>query len=204
MAGTANDKGLIASLVRTGDHAVLWTETKTTILPVPAGCTETYAAALNNTGMVAGTAALKNGNLHAVLWRGGGVIDLCLVPPDFYCVATGVNDLGQVIGCGGGRAYLLRDGKREDLKPLNHDYLDMVPRGINNQGQIVGEAGSLPFHTHAFLWQNGTTHDLNSLIPAEAGWVLQSAKAINSHRQIVGWGTHDGKKHAFLLIPASS
>jgi probable HAF family extracellular repeat protein len=46
--------------------------------------------------------------------------------------------------------------------------------------------------------------DLNSLIPADSGWNLQEAKAINDNGYIVGVGFNkDGQQHAFLLIPST-
>jgi probable HAF family extracellular repeat protein len=43
--------------------------------------------------------------------------------------------------------------------------------------------------------------DLNALIPANSGWELQGAVAINIAGQIVGVGTVNGQQHAFLLTP---
>ena len=45
--------------------------------------------------------------------------------------------------------------------------------------------------------------DLNALIPANSGWVLQSANAINSAGQITGDGLYKGQDQAFLLTPSS-
>jgi len=201
VAGTTNDSGMVSGAVFSGYRAVVWAGPNVTTLPLPLGFTETFALALNNTGLVVGTATGNNRH-HAILWRKGSVVDLDAgLPAGGYSEATGVNNLGQIIERGGGGAFLWQDGKRQPIEPLNRAYALTVPHGINDGGRIVGEAGYPPFHTHAFLWQNGTTHDLNSLISAEAGWVLQAARAINSHGQIVGWGTHRGKKHAFLLTP---
>jgi len=44
--------------------------------------------------------------------------------------------------------------------------------------------------------------DLNNMIPAGTGWVLQAGAAINDAGQIAGSGTLNGKSHAFLLTPA--
>jgi len=41
--------------------------------------------------------------------------------------------------------------------------------------------------------------DLNSLLPANSGWTLTQASAINNEGQIVGYGIHNGATHAFLL-----
>jgi probable HAF family extracellular repeat protein len=43
--------------------------------------------------------------------------------------------------------------------------------------------------------------DLNSLIPANSGWLLKQASAINDAGQIAGYGTIHGETHAFLLTP---
>jgi probable HAF family extracellular repeat protein len=43
--------------------------------------------------------------------------------------------------------------------------------------------------------------DLNNLIPANSGWLLQIANAINDQGQIVGQGTLNGQTEAFLLTP---
>ena len=53
---------------------------------------------------------------------------------------------------------------------------------------------------HAFLYNNGTMTDLNSLIPS--GWILEVANAINDNGQIVGQGINSqGQSDAFLLTP---
>jgi hypothetical protein len=41
--------------------------------------------------------------------------------------------------------------------------------------------------------------DLNSLLPAGSGWVLESADAINDAGQIVGYGSFNGVYESFLL-----
>ena len=53
----------------------------------------------------------------------------------------------------------------------------------------------------AFLWRNGEMTDLNTLIPAGTGWILESAAGISDGGQIVGYGTLSGKRRAFLLTP---
>jgi hypothetical protein len=41
--------------------------------------------------------------------------------------------------------------------------------------------------------------DLNDLVPANSGWVLEAAHAINDNGQIAGSGTLNGQTRAFLL-----
>jgi hypothetical protein len=53
---------------------------------------------------------------------------------------------------------------------------------------------------HGFLWTESTGWlDLNDLIPADSGWVIENVSAINNSGQITGQGYIDGEYHAFLL-----
>ena len=47
----------------------------------------------------------------------------------------------------------------------------------------------------------GEMTDLNTLIPAGTGWILESAAGISDGGQIVGYGILSGKRRAFLLTP---
>jgi autotransporter-associated beta strand protein/probable HAF family extracellular repeat protein len=84
----------------------------------------------------------------------------------------------------------------------------VYPKGIDNENQVVG--GSTLYATpnstatHAFLYQNGNTQDLNNLIPSASGWVLNNAYSINDNGQIVGDGTYNGVTTAFLLTPQAA
>jgi hypothetical protein len=53
---------------------------------------------------------------------------------------------------------------------------------------------------HAFLYSGGSMLDLNSLLPANSGWVLTQASVINDSGQIAGGGINNaGQLHAFLF-----
>ena len=47
-------------------------------------------------------------------------------------------------------------------------------------------------------------YDLNNLMPAGSGWVLEHATAINTSGQIVGVGRLNGQTRAFLATPDTS
>ncbi len=77
---------------------------------------------------------------------------------------------------------------------------------INAAGWAVGTSSLDPYNLdgQALLWlDDGSVHDLNSLIPAETGWDLISAVAVNDAGQILGFGTLTGStgQVAFLLSP---
>ena len=69
--------------------------------------------------------------------------------------------------------------------------------GLNNQGEVVGEAGR-----RAFLWRDGVFYDLNDLVSSPPGWTFYTARAINDSGAIAASARKaDGTYHAFLLTP---
>jgi len=55
--------------------------------------------------------------------------------------------------------------------------------------------------THAALWVGGRVMDLNKRVVNGRGWTLADARSINNRNAIVGSGTMNGERHAFLLTP---
>jgi probable HAF family extracellular repeat protein len=75
---------------------------------------------------------------------------------------------------------------------------------INALGVVVGSSGdnfvALGTNQHAFIYDT-QMRDLNQMIPANSGWVLNAALGINDSGWITGQGTINGQQHAFLLTP---
>ena len=69
-------------------------------LPIPTGFFSAQPRAVNDSGDVVGHAGSPNIDAHAVLWRNGQAIDLGIWPGGHYSVATGINNLGQIVGTG--------------------------------------------------------------------------------------------------------
>jgi uncharacterized membrane protein len=100
--------------------------------------------------------------------------DLGTLPGDTLSVAQKVNFFGQIIGSSGNTA-VWQDGVAGEMI------------------QVIGRP---------FIWsEHSTMKDLNALIPANSGWVLNSVADINIWGQIVGSETHNGQHHGFLLTP---
>jgi probable HAF family extracellular repeat protein len=172
------------------------------------------ANSINNLGQIVGADATAH---MALLWDPvSGPRALGRLPGDNSSVATDVNDWGQVVGTSrtfpswsfevsSSTAFLWENGTMTALGPLNSTLDFTAASAVNGAGQVVGTAQ--PDQTHqgvAFLWQNGVMVDLNRLIPASSGWLLQTAADINDRGQIVGSGTINGQTHAFLLTPTAS
>jgi probable HAF family extracellular repeat protein len=149
--------------------------------------------------------------------------------------ATGLNNTGKVVGyreewinwscvdVGSGndcwRAVLYDNATKQiqylgDLRgtyPMGpRGVFGSVASGINDSGDVVGRSGiqdgTYGGDVHAFLKESGQPMiDLNTLIPADSGWTISSATAINNYGQIAATGSKDGVgTHALLLTPTSS
>jgi len=164
---------------------------------------------INNFSQVAGDSGNQYGG-QAYRWsESSGATALDDLTNENHTAASSINDLDQVVGIsyvdGDIHAFLWnQSGAATDLGTLKgRKYAESRANDINNAGQVVGSSdlyGSDFADRHAFLY-SGTMQDLNSLIPANSGWTLQSANAINDVGQIVGTGTIDGQTHAFLATP---
>ena len=119
------------------------------------GGNRSYAYAINDSGQVVGESTTSQGYFHGFLWENN-------VMKDLGVLGIGINE---------GREYNLS-----------------CARSINNSGQIVGWSShdnSDDLHTnHAFLYENGQMHDIDSL-----GGRSSHATAINNRGQIVGYST---------------
>jgi probable HAF family extracellular repeat protein len=185
------------------------------------------AVVVNNRGQVIGQSSVAvdpgacngfpdNGDLncHAFLWNRGTLIDLTTSTiggtPEWL---AGINDAGEIIGFGAFpnaplEAFLWRKGVATDLGHLSGCF--SFARTINSQGQVVGLAVSCDgSDVRAFLWENDSIVDLNTLIPPGSSLQLADAEGINDRAEIVGIGVPPGvppgnwitQGHGFLLIP---
>jgi probable HAF family extracellular repeat protein len=204
-----NDAGLAVGHVSSATatiawvaHAAKWQGGTLTDLGTLGG-DFSYAAAVSAVGKVVGWSyTAGDAAVRAALWQGGAVYDLgTLGGATSQAYAT--NDNGQVAGvadtaAGAPHAFLFTVNaagavtSRTDLGVLGGGY--SYAYGINNLGAVVGTSDA-----RAFRWQAGTMVDLNTLLPANSGWQLESARAINLGGQIVGTGTHLGFPHGFLF-----
>ena len=166
-------------------HATRWKNAVATDLGTLGGGPDVldYASAangVNDLGQVVGWSttspvSFEGVPVHAVIWSAsGGITDLGTLPGKMSSSALKINLFGQVIGSSGGSRYAF-------------------PFQQSQPFEVTGRP---------FIWSQGTgMKDLNNLIPANSGWVLNSVSDINVWGQIVGSGTRNGKTHGFLLTP---
>lgn len=204
-ANAINNRGQIVGTSISG-HAILYSDGQ--ILDLNS-LGVASANAINDRGQIAGGSFITN---HAILYSGGQVLDLgTLGPPANGSGALYINNRGQVVGifgpypgpqsplfASGGPAppfvFLYNGGQMVEIAGG-----DSAPRGINNQGQVVGNGD-----VQAWLFSEGEGHFLISLLAPNSGWVaILRASGINDAGQIVGSGLHNGfgLNRPFLMTP---
>ncbi len=216
-----NDSGQVVGVAGTGNgtyYDFLYSNGTMTDLGPFFGVWTGWPCRINDSGQVA---VCYNGNDHAALYSNGAMTDLGTLPvPGIwgsgYSQASGINNSGQVIGYASyalrhgyppywyesvDHAFLYTNGTMTDLGTLpgrTKSYAD----GINDSGQVVGFCmNSTGGPGGAFLYDGRQMIDLNGLLPANSGWRLAGASAINNQGQIVGWGSYNGRgnNQEFLL-----
>jgi probable HAF family extracellular repeat protein len=143
-------------------HAFAWRGEGLKDLGTLPGGDYSFAAAINQRGQIAGTSenskidpASGNPEFHAVLWENEGIHDLGTLGGTASFAAT-LNDFGQVIG----------------------EALNDLPDPLSILG--LGDGTTLT-QTHAFLWQNGKMHDLETLGGPDS-WAM----FVNDRGQVAG------------------
>ncbi len=204
---------------------VLWGKTGVTVLKAFPGDADGLAASINDNGQVVGAtgscapfdpnSGLNLVEKHAMLWQDGAAIDLGNLGGDGEFGghhACSINNLGQVAG----HSDLTGDSTfhtflwtwetgMQDLGTLPGDFASTAV-SINDRGAIVGLSLDSNFNPRAFVWENGTMTDLNTVASSNPGnlYLLQ-ANSINARGEIVGYGVDSaGNLHGFLAAPAAA
>ena len=164
------------------------------------GCCGGAAKGVNNNSDVIGDVYDAKGRYRAFLWNAKEGIQP-IGPPDRYSSAIAVNDHGHVVVQAFSEIFLYAEKSLARLE-LSPKYPSQ-PRALNNCDVIVGSFGPFADAERAFVWDRSRGfRDLNSHIPSDSGWKLESATSINDRDEIVGRGDYKGQDDTgFLLIP---
>jgi len=174
------------------------------------GGSQARAYAINDWGDIVGMAApTSNDRFHAFFGkRGSPLYDLGTLGGK-TSHALAVNALGHVCGWSqvswsptATRAFLWSDGTMKDLGSAGGVY--SAGYAINDADDVVGMSSRSDGTYVAFRWRQGHFVDLNTLLPANSGWYLQSASDIDDDGVIVGEGYLNGEPRAFAMTPVNA
>jgi probable HAF family extracellular repeat protein len=149
-------------------HAVSWENDTVTVLKDLGTGAGAIAYGNNNRGQIVGTVFVTPGSgaiRYPALWQNGVLTSLETLPPgDIAGIASGINDLGQVVGSAWdsnfnwSHAFIYQDGVLTDLNTLFPKDLNLratMANKINEHGQISGMgtviSGPDKGKVHAFL-----------------------------------------------------
>lgn len=218
--------GFAAVIYQTGSHR-LDDSGNIKELPPYHGDKDGAATEINDEGQVVGISGICDQAVgrftakHAVMWQDGRTINLGSLGGVAWNTPMAINERGDVVGfsdlsgdSSGGpnfHAFLWTRGHgMQDLGTLPGDQFSEA-LGINDSGIIVGVSYGASFSTsRAFIYENGTMTDLNSLIGSSSSLFLLYANDINDNGVIAGGacvlvsGSCSTSTPAFMATPTSS
>ena len=145
---------------------------------VPGGSAS--ALAINNHGQVLGESAFPGSKslyaAHAVIWSGGRIKDLGVLPGHDYSFAYEINDRGEAVGhCVDENfrmhsAFIYRRGVMEQL-PAPAIGVPTFATDINDAGDVlIGTYLEGDPNDSYWLYSDGALHDLTAIVARATGW----------------------------------
>ena len=192
-------------------HAVYWSPGSTSPEDLGTlGGSTSEATGINASGQIVGYSETATGSLtHAFLLNPGSPMEDLGTLGGSMSEATGINASGQVVGYSATStsprspvdAFLWSPGTgMQDLGTL-YGYVDCYATAINKSGVVAGYVTDEGLPGYAFIYENGQMKDLNSLLPSNSGWVLETATAINDQGVVVGMGAFTAPSTAMSFSP---
>jgi probable HAF family extracellular repeat protein len=181
------------------EQAFTYKNGKTTVFGLFPGGVESGAVAINRSGEVVGEGDDSESNQQAWKYQHGRLTDIGTLG-GAAASASAINDRGQIVGWSQAGNFeiegFLYTGSKMTALGLN-----LFPDGINDHDVIVGQEPGGP--EGAFVGTPGHFQNLNDLVPANSGFTLTHAVAINNNGQIVAQGINNTTRetHSFLLTP---
>lgn len=162
-------------------ETVVWRDGVRMVLPDVPGFADITVTDINNQGWITGFAGFPSTTTHAVVWKPVGdtyvAIDLGNLPGKTISTATGIDDLGRVVGWSttsnfppsGAPFVWTEGGGMEDLSAQG--FPNEQPLGLSPAGTVA---------TYGYWYALGNPGSVTALPSAPAGFVVENSKvAIN-------------------------
>jgi probable HAF family extracellular repeat protein len=183
---------------------------------------DSAATAINDKGQVAGISGLCSVAVggasaeHALLWEKGQTVPINLgnIGGGAWNTPTAINNRGVVVGFGNTSGdqnagfspagFIWTEGTgMVEIPPVSDD-TNNIAFDINNNNQVVGQSAGGLEGARAFLYEGGTSYDLNALaLPTSLNLVL--AQGINDSGEISGTAIdQNGNQVGFLGVPVTN
>lgn len=207
-----NRQGMVVGTVQltptSNWQAFSWQGGQATLLVNAFGGVYSDAEAVNDSGVVVGTATDSVGFMHAFRHERGKMVALPSLLPYSSApgdVAYAVNAAGDAVGSCAvvnffRHACLWKDGGVTDLGVLPGAGWSQA-FGINDAGVAVGRSDGDGRSVHAVIFRDGQVMDLDPLTTLPPGVHLDVAIAINKAGQIVAQGKDAKGRHSYWLEP---
>ncbi|MFZ6757989.1 hypothetical protein ACO0K9_12340 [Undibacterium sp. Ji50W] len=160
------------------------------------------AIAINRASVITGfsTTDTTGGPTHCFVSYGNGMVDIGSLASTGNCIPAAINDAGQIVGTANNgtalHAFLYDGSQFHDLGTLGGN--TSAANGINQLGQVVGQAQTANGDRRAFLYSAGKMINLGSPI-AKGG--SSSANAVNANGQAIGYYIlPDDSRHIPILF----
>lgn len=219
-ANSVNAAGVVAGAVGSGitQRAVLYSGGVGSLITATTsnGSYMSVAFGINDAGLVVGSgidpgnAAVNVGLVYDSV--SGTMTSLGALADGNGALNFAVSNSGYVVGSsmfnqGSGTPFVWSAAEGMVAIPLPATTSQGSARGVNDQGWVVGTAGGA--FAVPFLYADGSTYTLQSLLPADSGWDLStntsaSALAIAEDGSIIGTGVHNGLTHAYQMVLVSN
>ena len=183
--------------------------------PFPGG--DAIPSAINDRGEIVGAASFHDGVYRAVIWSGGRIKNLGILPGFDESGGGSINNQGEVLGgCygpDGNAGFIYRRGVMRPL-PFPPGARQTFPVCLNNKGDVLmysvtWTASELSTDVYTFwLYADGVLHDLTAMAAWPLRWRVQGMWAfdMNDRGEIVGIVQYLDRNlrsfsHGVLLVP---